>query len=144
MSSKIYLNYDSVKKINPEIIDCSISAWGHQVGASAHHFPVPVAIVDTTAALHACTAIASALYHRQVFGQGQNTDIALVDCLFTLQDTAIPACRISEAAWESRSLCPAATAKTQRPHLIPLVRESMARPQRRKENRIPQEFPAAG
>ena len=115
--ARLNLDYESVKKIKPDIIYCSISAWGHWgpnsdkpgydaiaqaasgwVGISANHIPAPMAIGDTSAAMHACTAMVSALYHKTISGQGQNIDISLVDCLFSLQDTSFPSYWISEAA----------------------------------------------
>lgn len=115
--NRLQLDYESVKKINPAIIYCSISAFGHWgynyqrpgydviaqaasgwLGLSATQTPAPVAIGDTTAAMHACTAILAALYNRMISGKGQNIDISLVDCLFTLHDTSFPSYWISEAA----------------------------------------------
>ena len=128
---KLQLDYESVRKIKPDIIYCSISAWGHWgpngrkpgydaiaqaasgwVGVAEDHRPAPIAIGDTTAAMHACTAIASALYHRAVSGQGQNIDIALVDCLFTLQDTSFPSFWISEAAGQEPFIMPSVGKKS--------------------------------
>lgn len=113
---RLKLDYESVKKIKPDILYCSISAFGHWgpncqkpgydviaqaasgwVALVAGQIPAPVAIGDTTAAMHACTAILAALYHRMVTGQGQNIDISLVDCLFTLHETAFPSYWIYEA-----------------------------------------------
>jgi CoA:oxalate CoA-transferase len=113
---RLNLDYESVKKIKPDTIYCSISCWGHWgpnghkagydaiaqaasgwIGSSATHMPAPMAIGDTTAAMHACTAMVSALYHKTISGIGQNIDIALVDCLFSLPDIAFPAYWISEA-----------------------------------------------
>lgn len=113
---RLGLDYESAKKIKPDIIYCSISAWGHWgpnshkpgydaiaqaasgwVGLTADKIPAPVAIGDTTAAMHACTAILAALYHRMVTGEGQNIDISLVDCLFSIHETSFPAYWISEA-----------------------------------------------
>ena len=128
---RLKLDYHALKKVRPDIIYCSISAWGHWgpnshkpgydaiaqaasgwVGVSANHNPAPVAIGDTTAAMHACTAMVSALYHRTVSGQGQNIDISLVDCLFTLQDTALPSYWITETAYHKPFIMPGVDKKS--------------------------------
>jgi len=49
---------------------------------------------------HACLAILAALYHRMMTGEGQNIDISLVDCLFSIHETSFPAYWISEALGE--------------------------------------------
>jgi crotonobetainyl-CoA:carnitine CoA-transferase CaiB-like acyl-CoA transferase len=114
---RLHLDYESVKKIRPDIIYCSISAWGHWgpnthkpgydaiaqaasgwIGLTSTHVGAPVAIGDTTASMHACTAMLAALVHRMGTGQGQNIDISLVDCLFSVHETSFPSYWISEAA----------------------------------------------
>ena len=113
---RLGLDYEGAKKIKPDIIYCSISAWGHWgpntfrpgydsiaqaasgwVGMTEHSQGAPVAIGDTTAAMHACSAMLAALYHRTQTGQGQNIDISMVDCLFAVHETSFPAYWISEA-----------------------------------------------
>ena len=113
---RLGLDYESLKKIKPDIIYCSISCWGHWgpntdkpgydtiataasgwVGMTQHHQGAPVAIGDTTASMHACTAMMAALYHRTQSGQGQNIDISLVDCLFSIHETSFPSYWITEA-----------------------------------------------
>jgi len=129
--TRLKLDYESVKKIKPDIIYCSISAWGHWgpnsqkpgydaiaqaasgwVGVSANHVPAPMAIGDTTAAMHACTAILAALYHKTISGEGQNIDISLVDCLFSVQDTSVPSYWISEAAGGELYVMPSVAQKS--------------------------------
>lgn len=114
---RLKLDYESVRKIKPDIIYCSISAFGHSgpnsdkpgydviaqaasgwTSQSTPPLMAPVSIGDTTAAMHACTAMLAALHHRNQTGQGQNIDIALVDCLFTLHENAFPWYWASEAA----------------------------------------------
>ncbi len=58
----------------------------------------PVSIGDTTASMHACTAILAAVYNRIMTGKGQNIDISMVDCLFSLHENAVPWFFISDAA----------------------------------------------
>ncbi|MGA3117970.1 MAG: CoA transferase [Syntrophobacteraceae bacterium] len=106
---RLKLDYESVRKIKPDIIYCSISAFGHWgpnsnkpgydviaqaasgwTGRSDPPIMAPMSIGDTTASMHACTAMLAALFHHMRTGQGQNIDIALVDCLFTLHEHAFP------------------------------------------------------
>jgi crotonobetainyl-CoA:carnitine CoA-transferase CaiB-like acyl-CoA transferase len=106
---RLKLDYESVKKIKPDIIYCSISCFGHWgpysrkpgydviaqaasgwVGQSDPPSMAPVSIGDTTAAMHACTAMLAALHHKVVTGEGQNIDISMVDCLFSLHEHALP------------------------------------------------------
>lgn len=114
--SRLKLDYESVKKIKPDIIYCSISCFGQYgpdsnkpgydiiaqaasgwVGLSKQRLPAPIAIGDTTAAMHACTSILAALYHRMRTGEGQCIDISMVDCLFSLHETSFPSYWIGEA-----------------------------------------------
>ncbi len=113
---RLKLDYEAARKIKPDIIYCSISAFGHwgpnsdkpgydviaqaASGWTARSEPpimAPMSIGDTTAAMHASTAMLAALHHRIRTGQGQNIDIAMVDCLFSLHDQAFPWYWISEA-----------------------------------------------
>lgn len=113
---RLKLDYESVRKIKPDIIYCSISCFGHW-GPSSHKpgydviaqaasgwtgqseppIMAPFSIGDTTASMHSCTAMLAALHHRNRTGQGQNIDISMVDCLFTLHENAFPWYWITEA-----------------------------------------------
>jgi CoA:oxalate CoA-transferase len=114
---RLKLDYESVKRIKPDIIYCSISSFGHWgpscskpgydiiaqaasgwTGLTKRHVAAPIAIGDTTASMHACTAMLAALHHRTCLGQGQNIDISMVDCLFSLHETSFPSYWISESA----------------------------------------------
>jgi crotonobetainyl-CoA:carnitine CoA-transferase CaiB-like acyl-CoA transferase len=116
---KLNLDYDEVKKIKADIIYCSISSFGHW-GPYSHKpgydaialaasgwadqsnpsIMAPVSIGDTTASMHACTAILAALRHRDLTGQGQNIDISMMDCLFSLHENTLPWYLISSAIGE--------------------------------------------
>jgi|WetSurSiteA1Bulk_404760.scaffolds.fasta_scaffold02317_3 crotonobetainyl-CoA:carnitine CoA-transferase CaiB-like acyl-CoA transferase len=117
---KLKLDYDKVKEIKPDIIYCSISSFGHwgpywdrpgydmiaqgASGWSNQSKPpiiAPMSIGDTVAAIHATTAINAALYHRKVTGQGQNIDISMMDCLFSLHENTLPWYLISTAAGQT-------------------------------------------
>ena len=114
---RLELDYEAVKKIKPDIIYCSISVfghWGYDVNRAGYDIVAqaasgwtagmegnemaPMAIGDTTASMHACTAILAALHHRTRTGEGQNIDISMVDCLFSIPETSFPSYWISEAA----------------------------------------------
>lgn len=103
------LGYDFMKKINPRIIYCVISCFGHygsysdspgfdliaQVasgwcGQSDPAMPAPLAIGDSNAAMHAATAILAALYYREKTGEGQYIDISMTDCLFHSHENTAP------------------------------------------------------
>lgn len=102
--AKFGLGYEEVKKINPKIIYCSVSAYG-QTGPmrskpgydmiaqalsgvmdltgepSGPPSRIGIVVADLSAGCHAFGAIASALYHRERTGQGQYIDIALLDSI---------------------------------------------------------------
>jgi crotonobetainyl-CoA:carnitine CoA-transferase CaiB-like acyl-CoA transferase len=101
------LGYESLERINPALIYCSITGYGQtgpyrdRAGYDAvieaeggimsitgpgavendegHPYKVGVAIVDITAGMNAVIAILAALHHRQQTGRGQAIDIALLD-----------------------------------------------------------------
>jgi formyl-CoA transferase len=96
------LAYDDLSEVNPALIYCSITGYGHtgpdrdrpgydfiiqaQGGvmsitgpAEGPPYKVGVAIVDITAGLYAATSILAALHERAASGLGQHIDIALFD-----------------------------------------------------------------
>ncbi|MBN1380900.1 MAG: CoA transferase [Deltaproteobacteria bacterium] len=98
---KMHLGYEELKKINPSIIYCNISCFGHfgtfanepgfdLIAQAASGWcgqcdppeSAPLAIGDSNAAMHATTAILAALYYRGKTGKGQEIDISMTDCLF--------------------------------------------------------------
>ena len=95
------LGYEDMKKINPRIVYCVISCFGHYgsyasspgfdliaqaasgwCGQSDPPTAAPLAIGDSNAGMHAATAILAALYYREKTGKGQYFDISMTDCLF--------------------------------------------------------------
>ncbi|MBV1879975.1 MAG: CoA transferase [Pseudomonadales bacterium] len=105
-------DYDEVKKLNPEIVMCSISGFG-QTGPLAELpgydfiaasyagvidligepdkppvFPM-LAIGDASTAIHALAAINGALLHKERTGRGQHIDISLLDAYFNKQEISV-------------------------------------------------------
>lgn len=99
---KYRLDYESLAKINPAIIYCSISGFGQdgpRADEAGYDFiiqgmgglmsftgtdeggPVKVgtAVADLTTGMYAVIAILGALHHRGQTGQGQYIDLALLD-----------------------------------------------------------------
>ena len=106
--AKYGLDYESLKKVNPRLIYCSITGFG-QTGPMAHKpgydgvfqamcgmmsvsglpddrpgggpMKVGISMVDILTSLYAVNAILAALHHRDVNGGGgQHIDLALLDC----------------------------------------------------------------
>ena len=99
---KYGLGYDDLAAINPHLIYCSITGFG-QTGPNAHRagydimvqgyggimsltgpvdgepYKVGVAIADIMTGMYATTGILAALRHRDLTGEGQYIDLALVD-----------------------------------------------------------------
>jgi len=113
---RLKLDYESVKKIKEDIIYCSISCFGHwgpysrkpgydmiAQGASGwtaqseHAQIAPVSIGDTVAGVHAGLALVSALHAKYIKGIGQNIDISMMDCLFSLHENTLPWYTIGQA-----------------------------------------------
>ncbi|MCW8945067.1 MAG: CoA transferase [Sedimenticola sp.] len=104
--AKYGLDYDSLAKLNPQLIYCSITGFG-QTGPDASLAgydamvqargglmsitgepdgvpgagpqKVGVAVADLMAGMYAVSAILAALHHRDKTGQGQQIDIGLLD-----------------------------------------------------------------
>jgi CoA:oxalate CoA-transferase len=111
-TEKLGLDYETLKKINPRIIYASTSGFGHTgpdskkpaydmlvqaMGGmiSITGWPdkpptrVGMSIGDIGAALFTATGITAALYHREVTGEGQKVDVALLDCQVALLENAV-------------------------------------------------------
>lgn len=101
--ARLGVDYEAVRKVNPQIVYCSISGFG-QTGPYLHKpaydqimqglgglmsmtgepggGPVKtgVAITDIGAGMFAAYGILAALLNRQRTGQGQHVDVAMLDC----------------------------------------------------------------
>lgn len=105
---EVGLGYEDLKKINPSLIYCSVSAFGrtgpykHKPGYDAvmqafgglmsvtgepDRPPVRVgySIVDLATGLFAAIAILAALHHRTKTGEGQMIDVSLLEAVVSLQ-----------------------------------------------------------
>lgn len=103
---RLGFGYEAIKEINPSIIYCSISGYGQEgpkAGAAAYDSAIQAAsgmitttgypengptrvgftVVDMTTGITAAYAIASALFRRQVTGEGQFLDVAMLDSALT-------------------------------------------------------------
>jgi CoA:oxalate CoA-transferase len=107
MLEKFRIDYESLKKINPRIISCSVTGFGSdspykdrpaldlliQAYSGVMSFtgepgrpPVRLGIPmgDLNGAMFAVMAVLGALYYRQVTGKGQKLDIGMLDGLISL------------------------------------------------------------
>lgn len=110
--AKLGLDYESLKKINPGIIYCSISGFGqdspmrdlpaYDIVAQgmagmmdctgypdAPPARVGASLGDVSAGLYAVTAILVALFNRERTGEGQYVDVALLDSVFAFLETNV-------------------------------------------------------
>ncbi len=104
---RLGLGYDALKEINPRLIYCAISGFGHTgpdalkpaydqiiqglsgvmaVNGDERLNPLRAGfpVCDTVGGLNAAFAIMAALYHRERTGEGQFIDVALLDSIMPL------------------------------------------------------------
>jgi crotonobetainyl-CoA:carnitine CoA-transferase CaiB-like acyl-CoA transferase len=119
--ARLGLDYDTVSRINPRIIMCSVSGFGQSgpladkpgfdtLGASyagvidmngePEGAPCPpgAAMGDVTAGLNGAASIGFALLHRERTGRGQYLDISLLDTYFHSHDFSVQAYSASGGA----------------------------------------------
>ena len=117
VAAKLLVGYDQCKKIKPDIVYLSISAFG-QYGPlsklpgydmlaqamgglmSITGYPdkpvrVGSSIGDVIAGLYGTISVLGALNYRNITGEGQYIDVALVDCIFTCLENNVPAYTIT-------------------------------------------------
>ncbi|HCF49866.1 MAG TPA: carnitine dehydratase [Syntrophomonas sp.] len=117
VADKLMVGYEACKKIKPDIIYLSISAFG-QYGPlsklpgydmlaqamggmmSITGFPdtplrVGSSLGDAIAGLYGAIGILGALNYRKNTGEGQHIDVALVDSIFTVLENNVPAYTIT-------------------------------------------------
>lgn len=102
------IGYDVLSKINPRLIYCGITAFGHEgpmrekpgmdlilqatggimglTGEGGDRPPVKAAppVADISTGIYAAYAVSSALYERERSGKGQRIDIAMLDAVVSL------------------------------------------------------------
>lgn len=107
------LDYESLKRINPRLVMCSISLAGQSgpisdkpgydyiaqaysgivdlIGEPGHAPSLPgMAIGDTATGVAAAMAIGFALLHRERTGEGQYIDASLIDSYFQMHEVSVP------------------------------------------------------
>jgi len=110
--TRLGLGYAELSKLNPRLIYCSVSAYGHtgpdsakagfgliaeaksgamaQVGNPGEAPPLlRIPIADMYTGVHGVAAICAALVGRASSGKGQHIDLALYDCMVSIHDYAI-------------------------------------------------------
>jgi CoA:oxalate CoA-transferase len=108
------IDYGTIKKINPRIISCSVTGFGHTgplkeipsfdliaqaMGGTMSITGEPggmparcgVAIGDLMPAIYAAFAISAALAGREKTGEGQRIDVSMLDCQLAIQTYRVPA-----------------------------------------------------
>lgn len=102
------IGYDVLSKINPRLIYCGITAFGHEgpmrekpgmdlilqatggimglTGEGGDRPPVKAAppVADISTGIYAAYAVSAALYERERSGKGQRIDIAMLDAVVSL------------------------------------------------------------
>lgn len=109
---KLGLGYAELSKINPSLIYCSVSAYGHsgpdsnnpgfgliaeaksgamaQIGDPGCAPPLlRMPLADLYSGTHGVAAVCAALVGRQKTGKGRHIDLALYDCMVSMHDFAV-------------------------------------------------------
>ncbi|WP_439498143.1 CaiB/BaiF CoA transferase family protein [Bosea sp. (in: a-proteobacteria)] len=110
--TRLGLGYEDLSRINPRLVYCSLSAYGHtgpksakagfgliaeamsgamaQLGVPGETPPLlRIPIADMYAGIHGVAAVCAALLGRASSGTGQHIDLALYDCMVSMHDYAI-------------------------------------------------------
>jgi crotonobetainyl-CoA:carnitine CoA-transferase CaiB-like acyl-CoA transferase len=102
---RLGLGYEDLRRLNPRLVYCSITGFGHEAGrdlpgydllvqavgglmsmtgsAPGEPVKVGVALVDVITGLHAALGILAALRHRDLTGQGQRVEVNLLSSLLS-------------------------------------------------------------
>jgi crotonobetainyl-CoA:carnitine CoA-transferase CaiB-like acyl-CoA transferase len=109
---RLGLGYPELSKLNPRLIYCSVSAYGHtgpdserpgfgliaeaksgamaQLGNSGEAPPLfRMPIADMYTGINGVAAVCAALVGRATSGKGQHIDLALYDCMISMHDYAV-------------------------------------------------------
>lgn len=110
--AKLGLGYAELSKLNPKLIYCSVSAYGHtgpdsarpgfgliaeaksgamaQLGTPGEAPPLfRMPLADMYTGIHGVAAVCAALVGRATSGKGQHIDLALYDCMISMHDYAV-------------------------------------------------------
>lgn len=119
--ARLGLGYDDLARLNPRLVYCSLSAYGHtgpksakagfgliaeamsgamaQLGVPGEPPPLlRIPIADMYAGIHGAAAVCAALLGRASSGRGQHIDLALYDCMVSMHDYAIQCFTLSNGA----------------------------------------------
>lgn len=151
--AKYGFDYETLKSINPRLVMCSISGFGQEgpyanftsfdiiaqaqsgVMAMTGDPDGPPQYVgnyfgDPNAGVHAAFAIAAALYHRALHGEGQYIDISQLEALVYMDYINIPLAMMSEGRMQPRrfggdfwSICPYGTYRSKDGYMVLAVLE---------------------
>jgi formyl-CoA transferase len=109
---RLGFDYETIRDIRPDIVYCSVSGYGQEgpksglpaydgavqassgiMSVTGHPESGPVRVgfmvVDMSTALHAAFAISSALFRRQVTGEGQYLDVAMNDTAIQMMNPLV-------------------------------------------------------
>ncbi|MEA2679888.1 MAG: hypothetical protein QOK03_1610 [Candidatus Binataceae bacterium] len=118
---RLGLGYDTVSRLNPKIVMCSISAFGQHgplanepgfdflgaayagivsMGGEPEGAPYVImsAIGDVSTGAHAMGAICAALLYRERTGRGQHLDLSLLDTYFHYHESGVQTLSLSKGA----------------------------------------------
>lgn len=121
VASRLGVGYDSLKLLRPDLIYCSISGFGQtgpfaslpsydviaqamsglmSITGASDGDPMLVgdSVGDTVSGLFAAWSISTALYRRQMTGDGARLDVAMFDALFSLLPTALAQWQVTNVA----------------------------------------------
>jgi crotonobetainyl-CoA:carnitine CoA-transferase CaiB-like acyl-CoA transferase len=106
ITQKLQIDFETLKRINPRIIACSISGFGQNgpyrdrpafdiaiqglsgamsiTGVGEQPARMGIAMGDLAGGMYGAFAVAAALYHREKTGEGCYIDLSLLDCLTSL------------------------------------------------------------
>jgi CoA:oxalate CoA-transferase len=150
---KYGLDYESLKKINPQLIMCSVSGYGQDGPYSRHtSFDIiaqaqsgvmsmtgepdgPPEYVgnyfgDPNAGIHGALGICAALFHRALHGEGQYIDVSQLESLVYLDYINFPLFMMSGGAIEPKrfggdffNICPYGVYKAKKGYIVFAVAE---------------------
>src|SRR6185312_7258369 len=109
---RLGLGYQRLSEINPRLVYCSVSAFGHtgpkaskpgfgliaeavsgamaQLGVPGEPPPLfRMPLADMYTGIHGVAAVCAALFGREASGRGQHIDMALYDCMVSMHDFAV-------------------------------------------------------